>query len=203
MGAAVVSLCGQPAVARGGMSVLSNVGLPELVAHTEDDYVTIAANLASDLPRLMELRATMRRRMESFAAHGRPSLRAKHRIGISTDVAGVVRESVNGIRLSAWVVRPAIAGSDIYEGMQTIDDTAHRTGERGLRMGAVVFAVIVLIASVRTWAATSGTAQRPNILFIFSDDHAYQAISAYGTGLNRPLPRSPHRGGGDAVLVGA
>lgn len=26
---------------------------------------------------------------------------------------------------------------------------------------------------------------RPNILFIFSDDHAYQAISAYGYGLNR------------------
>lgn len=28
-------------------------------------------------------------------------------------------------------------------------------------------------------------ADRPNILFIFSDDHAYQAISAYGTGLNQ------------------
>src|SRR2546423_15065670 len=26
---------------------------------------------------------------------------------------------------------------------------------------------------------------RPNILFIFSDDHAYQAVSAYGFGLNR------------------
>ena len=28
------------------------------------------------------------------------------------------------------------------------------------------------------------TAQRPNIVFIMSDDHAYQAISAYGHGLN-------------------
>ncbi|MDD4144819.1 MAG: sulfatase-like hydrolase/transferase, partial [Prolixibacteraceae bacterium] len=27
-------------------------------------------------------------------------------------------------------------------------------------------------------------AERPNILFIMSDDHAYQAISAYGYGLN-------------------
>src|SRR5262245_42971473 len=26
---------------------------------------------------------------------------------------------------------------------------------------------------------------RPNILFIFADDHAYQAIGAYGSGLNR------------------
>lgn len=28
-------------------------------------------------------------------------------------------------------------------------------------------------------------AERPNILFIFSDDHAYQAVSAYGSGLNK------------------
>ena len=28
-------------------------------------------------------------------------------------------------------------------------------------------------------------AERPNIVFIFSDDHAYQAISAYGSGLNK------------------
>lgn len=28
-------------------------------------------------------------------------------------------------------------------------------------------------------------AQKPNILFIMSDDHAYQAISAYGYGLNK------------------
>src|SRR5215212_7678611 len=28
-------------------------------------------------------------------------------------------------------------------------------------------------------------AERPNVLFIISDDHAYQAVSAYGSGLNR------------------
>lgn len=27
---------------------------------------------------------------------------------------------------------------------------------------------------------------RPKIMFIMSDDHAYQAISAYGHGLNEP-----------------
>ena len=31
---------------------------------------------------------------------------------------------------------------------------------------------------------TRGQAGRPNILFVFSDDHAYQAISAYGSRLN-------------------
>ena len=34
-------------------------------------------------------------------------------------------------------------------------------------------------------AQTPGASQRPNIVFILSDDHAYQAISAYGFGLNR------------------
>ena len=30
--------------------------------------------------------------------------------------------------------------------------------------------------------------QRPNILYIMSDDHAYQAISAYGTAVGRLAP---------------
>ncbi|MBI1369388.1 MAG: sulfatase-like hydrolase/transferase [Planctomycetes bacterium] len=34
-------------------------------------------------------------------------------------------------------------------------------------------------------AAAVAAADRPNILFIFSDDHAYQAVSAYGHGLNQ------------------
>ncbi|MCP5116050.1 MAG: sulfatase-like hydrolase/transferase, partial [bacterium] len=33
-------------------------------------------------------------------------------------------------------------------------------------------------------AATANAAERPNILFIFSDDHAFQAISAYGSEIN-------------------
>ena len=36
-----------------------------------------------------------------------------------------------------------------------------------------------------TVAAVAEEAKRPNILFIMSDDHAYQAIGAYGHGLNR------------------
>jgi arylsulfatase A-like enzyme len=34
-------------------------------------------------------------------------------------------------------------------------------------------------------AASAQSRPRPNIVFLFSDDHAYQAISAYGSGLNR------------------
>jgi arylsulfatase A-like enzyme len=35
------------------------------------------------------------------------------------------------------------------------------------------------------WAATAQEQKRPNILFILSDDHAYQAIGAYGHELNQ------------------
>jgi protein O-GlcNAc transferase len=64
MGVPVVSLLGQTAVGRGGLSILSNIGLPELVAHTEEEYVKIAVDLANDLPRLAKLRETMRERMQ-------------------------------------------------------------------------------------------------------------------------------------------
>ncbi len=47
-------------------------------------------------------------------------------------------------------------------------------------------------------AASRAAVQRrqPNILFMFSDDHAYQAISAYGGGLNRTpnIDRIAHEG---------
>jgi len=64
MGVPVVSLAGQTAVGRGGLSILSNVGLPELVAHDVDQYLRIATDLAQDLPRLTQLRATLRPRMQ-------------------------------------------------------------------------------------------------------------------------------------------
>jgi predicted O-linked N-acetylglucosamine transferase (SPINDLY family) len=65
MGVPVVSLAGRTAVGRGGLSILSNVGLPELVARDVDHYVKIAVDLASDLARLSGLRAALRQRMET------------------------------------------------------------------------------------------------------------------------------------------
>lgn len=64
MGVPVVSLVGETPVARAGWSILQNLGLPELVAHTDEDYVARAVALASDLPRLAALRAGLRARME-------------------------------------------------------------------------------------------------------------------------------------------
>ena len=65
MGVPVVSLSGQTPVGRAGKSILTNVGLPELVARGPEEYVQIAKKLAGDLPRLTELRGTLRERMKA------------------------------------------------------------------------------------------------------------------------------------------
>jgi predicted O-linked N-acetylglucosamine transferase (SPINDLY family) len=65
MGVPVISLAGEMPISRGGLSLLSNAGLQELVAFSEDDYVRIAVGLARDLPRLATLRAGLRARMRA------------------------------------------------------------------------------------------------------------------------------------------
>jgi predicted O-linked N-acetylglucosamine transferase (SPINDLY family) len=65
MGVPVVSLAGRTAVGRAGLSILSNLGLAELVAGDRDGYVRIASELAQDLARLTELRATLRDQMRA------------------------------------------------------------------------------------------------------------------------------------------
>ncbi|MGA2440075.1 MAG: tetratricopeptide repeat protein [Tepidisphaeraceae bacterium] len=64
MGVPVVTLVGQTVAGRAGLSQLTNLGLPQLIAQTPEQYVEIAAALAADLPRLAELRHTLRSRME-------------------------------------------------------------------------------------------------------------------------------------------
>ena len=64
MGVPVITLVGQTVVGRAGLSQLSNLGLQELIAQTPEQYVSIAAALAGDLPRLSQLRATLRERMQ-------------------------------------------------------------------------------------------------------------------------------------------
>ncbi len=59
-GVPVVTLEGDSPVARAGLSLLTNLGLSELVGETPDQFVSIAVALAGDVPRLCELRATLR-----------------------------------------------------------------------------------------------------------------------------------------------
>jgi predicted O-linked N-acetylglucosamine transferase (SPINDLY family) len=65
MGVPVVSLVGERSVSRAGLSQLSNLGHAEWTAFSEDEYVEIAVRLSEDFPRLAELRATLRTRMEA------------------------------------------------------------------------------------------------------------------------------------------
>lgn len=73
MGVPVVSLAGRTAVGRGGLSILSNVGLAELVGHSLQEYVRKARDLASDAPRLAELRSSLRDRMRASPLMDAPS----------------------------------------------------------------------------------------------------------------------------------
>lgn len=63
MGVPVVSLAGDRFASRLGLSVLSNAGLPQLVADTPEKFGQIAAELVHDLPRLAELRRGLRQQM--------------------------------------------------------------------------------------------------------------------------------------------
>ena len=64
MGVPVITLEGEEHRSRVGVSLLNQVELQHLIAKNEEDYVTIACTLASDLDELAELRASLRSRME-------------------------------------------------------------------------------------------------------------------------------------------
>jgi len=65
MGVPVLTLPGTMPASRAGLSLLTTVGLPELALGSGEEYVAAAAALAADLPRLAELRATLRARMQA------------------------------------------------------------------------------------------------------------------------------------------
>ena len=65
LGVPVVTLVGRTVVGRAGYSQLMNLGMPELIARTPDQYVRLVAELASDLDRLAGLRAVLRGRMQA------------------------------------------------------------------------------------------------------------------------------------------
>jgi protein O-GlcNAc transferase len=64
MGVPVVTLAGTAYHTRSGVSLLSNVGLPQLIAKTNDEYISIAINLANDLKRLKFIREQLRDMMK-------------------------------------------------------------------------------------------------------------------------------------------
>jgi predicted O-linked N-acetylglucosamine transferase (SPINDLY family) len=65
MGVPVITLAGRTGVGRGGVSVLSNLGLSELIAPTPEQYVETAIAWGKDTERLAQLRAELRPRMQA------------------------------------------------------------------------------------------------------------------------------------------
>jgi len=63
MGIPVVTLVGKTHSSRMGLSILSTLGLTELIAYTSEQYVDICLKLANDTDYLQQLRASMRERM--------------------------------------------------------------------------------------------------------------------------------------------
>jgi predicted O-linked N-acetylglucosamine transferase (SPINDLY family) len=67
MGVPVVTCAGQIHASRVGVSLLSGIGLDELIASSMTAYIETAVSLARDIPRLTGLRSTLRARMASSA----------------------------------------------------------------------------------------------------------------------------------------
>jgi len=65
LGVPVVSRAGAMGFARSGASILGAIGLPELVADSDGQYLEIAAGLAMDRRRLRELQRGLRERMRA------------------------------------------------------------------------------------------------------------------------------------------
>jgi predicted O-linked N-acetylglucosamine transferase (SPINDLY family) len=63
MGVPVVTLLGQRPPGRASASFLTTLGLPDLIARSVDDYVSIAARAAADSERLVRERASLRERL--------------------------------------------------------------------------------------------------------------------------------------------
>jgi protein O-GlcNAc transferase len=65
MGLPVVTLAGQLAVSRMGVSILGTIGVPELIAHTPPDYISVASNLAGNPAQLATYHMGLRDSMKS------------------------------------------------------------------------------------------------------------------------------------------
>ncbi|MEK6771737.1 MAG: tetratricopeptide repeat protein [Pseudomonadota bacterium] len=63
MGVPVITLSGKTHAGRLATSLLNQIGLEELVANTPEEYIDKTVRLATDLPRLGELRRSMRQRL--------------------------------------------------------------------------------------------------------------------------------------------
>jgi predicted O-linked N-acetylglucosamine transferase (SPINDLY family) len=87
MGVPVITLAGEYHVARVGHSILSRIGLPELVACDVREYVRLATALARDRQHLTELRQGLRERLQSSSL-----LDGRSVVGVENEYRRIWRE---------------------------------------------------------------------------------------------------------------
>jgi predicted O-linked N-acetylglucosamine transferase (SPINDLY family) len=64
MGVPVLTLVGQTACGRAGKSILSCLDLHHWITHTPEEFLQRAADIAANIPALVQLRSTLRQRMQ-------------------------------------------------------------------------------------------------------------------------------------------
>ena len=74
MGVPVITLAGPSHVSRVGVSLMTNVGLPELIGETPEQFIQIAADLANNIPRVIEMRKNLRQMMQNSLLRDGPAL---------------------------------------------------------------------------------------------------------------------------------
>ncbi|WP_454668709.1 O-linked N-acetylglucosamine transferase family protein [Achromobacter kerstersii] len=77
MGVPYVTLADRPSVGRIGSSVLHGIGHPEWIAQSEEEYIQKVVTLASDLPALARVRASLRSDMQASPLMDEPAFARK------------------------------------------------------------------------------------------------------------------------------
>ena len=70
MGVPVLTIVGQSAVGRAGLSLLSNLDLPDWIAHTPEQFVDLAVRHSSDVLALGRFACFLARAHAALTAHG-------------------------------------------------------------------------------------------------------------------------------------
>jgi predicted O-linked N-acetylglucosamine transferase (SPINDLY family) len=73
MGVPFVTLAGDHFVSRMGVTILTNAGIPELIAKDREEYVSLAVNLALDKERLRSLRHNLRQKVVASPLMNQPT----------------------------------------------------------------------------------------------------------------------------------
>ena len=84
MGVPVLTLAGTKLVARQGVGIMMNAGLPEWIATDQADYVRLAVTHAQDLQALSALRKGLRERMRASPIFDAPRFAGNFTSALST-----------------------------------------------------------------------------------------------------------------------